>query len=110
MLLAVKFADKVILDVGEQLDHHVSMLMHELDRRELHGAPKRPPLVENVVIHTGKEPWPGDAPNAVQVPLRPAAGTSGRRTRRASTGFGRAGGRAGEGERRGGVKGGRRKL
>ena len=112
MLLAVKFADKVILDVGERLDHHVSMLMHELDRRELYGAPKRPPLVENVVIHTGEEPWPDDAPNAVQVPLRPAAGTSGRRTRRASgrppASEGRGEGR-GKGERRGGVKGGRRK-
>lgn len=69
MLLVIKFADAVIADVDERLGHHVSMLMHELNRRQLYGAPSRPPLVENIVINSGKEAWPNDAPNAHRVPL-----------------------------------------
>lgn len=61
MLLVIKFADAVITDMSERLGHHVSMLMHELNRRRLYGAPEHPPLVENVVINSGKEPWPEDA-------------------------------------------------
>ena len=69
MLLVIKFADAVIADVDERLGHHVSMLMHELNRRRLYGAPKHPPLVENIVINSGKEAWPDNAPNAHPIPL-----------------------------------------
>ena len=68
MLLVIKFADTVIADVSERLGHHVSMLMHELNRRQLYGAPKRPPLVEKLVINSSKETWPEDA-NAQRIPL-----------------------------------------
>ena len=61
MLLVIKFADTVIADVDERLGHHVSMLMHELNRRRLYGAPKHPPLVENIVINSGREAWPDAA-------------------------------------------------
>ena len=66
MLLLLKFADEPLLDAGERLAQHAAMLLRELERRKLYGAPKRPPLVKNVVLNVGKEPWPEDAPNAVR--------------------------------------------
>ena len=109
MLLAIKFADEVVADMDERLGHHVSMLMHELDRRELYGAPKRPPLVENVVIHTGTEPWPDDAPNAVPVPMPSAQGGRGRGTHGVA-GRRQTSDRPGKRKHRNAVKGRRRGL
>ena len=63
MLIVIKLTDDVLLDAGERLAHHVTMLMRELDRRKLYGAPKRPPLVKNIVINMGKDAWPDDAPH-----------------------------------------------
>ena len=60
MLLVIKLADEAIADAGARLAHHVSMLMHELNRRGLYGAPTHPPLTKNVVINIGKDPWPED--------------------------------------------------
>ena len=65
MLFVIKFADEVQLDADQRLGQHVSVLLRELDRRKLYGAPERPPLVKNIVIHLGKDRWPDDAPNAV---------------------------------------------
>ena len=62
MLLVIKFADEVQVDADQRFGHHVSALLRMLDRRKLYGAPKRPPLVKNVVIHLGRDRWP-DAPN-----------------------------------------------
>ena len=62
MLLLIKFADEVQTDADERFGHHVSALLRALGRRKLYGAPKRPPLVKNVVIHLGKDRWP-DTPN-----------------------------------------------
>lgn len=68
LLLVVKFADTVIEDVSERLGHHFNMLMHELDRRGLYGAPDHPPMVENIVVNSGKTTWPHDAPSMDRVP------------------------------------------
>ena len=62
MLLVIKFADEVQPDADQRFGHHVSALLRVLDRRKLYGAPKRPLLVKNVVIHLGRDRWP-DAPN-----------------------------------------------
>ena len=62
MLFFIKFLDEVQADADKRLGYHVSMLLSELDRRKLYGAPKRPPLVKNLVINLGDERWP-DAPN-----------------------------------------------
>lgn len=71
MLLVLKFADEPIADVGAHMAHHVSMLMHELSRRGLYGAPDHPPSNKNVVINTGKDPWPEDDPNAQRTDAQP---------------------------------------
>ena len=63
LLLVLKFADEPIADVGPRFAHHVTMLMHELSRRGLYGAPDHPPLTKNVVINRGEAPWPRDDPN-----------------------------------------------
>lgn len=67
MLFVIKFADEVMLDADQRLGHHVSVLLRELDRRKLYGAPKRPPLVKNLVVNLGKDQWPEDAPNVVRL-------------------------------------------
>ena len=66
MLFVIKFADEVLADADERLGHHVSVLLRVLDRGKLYGAPKRPPLVKNLVVNLGDERWP-DAPNMVRV-------------------------------------------
>lgn len=66
MLFVIKFADEVQTDADKRLGHHVSVLLRELGRRKLYGAPKRPPLVKNVVINLGDERWP-DAPNMERI-------------------------------------------
>ena len=57
MLLVIKFADEFEEDAGKRLSYHAYVLMRELDHRKLYGAPKRPPLVKNLVVNLGDEPW-----------------------------------------------------